>query len=410
MDTRLQEYAQLAVTVGINLKKGQPLVIRTPVECAPFARLCAEVAYEAGAREVIVDYTDSTFARMRYLHADDAVFDGSPSWFSDKFNMLAAEGAAFLTFTSDDPDMLRGVDPDRIQRNQKATGAALLPYYDAVSSNRIHWCVIGVPTLPWAAKVFPHASEREAIEALWEAVYQTVRITGDGKAVERWQAHVERLQARAQTLNALQLTSVHYQNELGTDLTVGLPDGAYWAGGAEAGPDGVPFVANMPTEELFTAPHRDRVNGRVVSSMPFVLNGNVIHTFTLTFQDGKIVKVETEDARQRELLENAVRMDEGASHLGEVALVPFDSPIAELGILFYNTLYDENASCHFAFGKAYPCIEGAEEMDREQLLAAGINESITHQDFMVGTRDLRITGQTKDGRSVPIFVDGNFAL
>lgn len=409
-DARLTEYAHLVVEIGLNVQKGQTLLVRAPVESADFARLCAEAAYDVGCREVHVEYMDEKVTRMRYLRADSEVFDECPDWFSGKLNTLAAEGAAFLSILAEDPDMLRGVDPDRLRRNQQSRGNALQPYYAASMSNKVRWCVASVPIIPWAVKVFPEGSRQDAVEALWEAIYKTLRITGDGKAVERWREHAARTAARCKQLNDLELVSLHYQNSLGTDLTVGLPEGAIWAGGSEDDAQGIPFIANMPTEEIFTAPHRDRVEGRVVSSMPFVLDGNLIDRFAFTFKAGKIVGIEAKDAEQKALLENSISIDEGAAYLGEAALVPFDSPISNLGILFYNTLYDENASCHLAFGKAYPCIKGGDAMSEEELKAHGINNSLTHQDFMIGTSDLSITGVMRDGRTVAIFRDGNFAL
>lgn len=410
MDLRLREYAQLVIEIGLNVQKGQTLIIRTPIQCAEFARLCASAAYDVGCSEVITDFSDAELTRMKYLRADGAVFEVCPQWMADKMNALAREGAAFLSIAAEDPDMLRGVDPDRIRRGQQASGVAMQEYQAAMMSNKCRWCVVSVPIIPWAVKVFPQKSDQDATEALWDAIYATLRITGDGKAVERWRAHTERTKALSEQLNHLNLASLHYTNGLGTDLTIGLPQGAIWTGGSENDAQGIPFVANMPTEEIFTAPHRDQVDGKVVSSMPFVLNGNVIEQFTFTFKAGKITGIEAKTEEQRAMLESAITVDEGAAYLGEVALVPFDSPISNLRILFYNTLFDENASCHLAFGKAYPCIEGAEAMDAEALVAHGINDSFTHKDFMIGTKDLSIVGTTRAGETVTIFRDGNFAL
>ena len=243
---------------------------------------------------------------------------------------------------------------------------------------------------------------------LWERIFDAVRITDGGDAVAAWRAHIEQLAYYRTRLNDLHFRALHYQNALGTDLTVELPEGHFWAAGQEKTQGGVPFVANMPTEEVFTAPKRDGVNGRVVASMPLVLDGNIVRGFALTFEAGRIVRVEAEEGQA--LLEQATQLDEGAAYLGEAALVPFDSPISNTGTLFYNTLFDENASCHLAFGSAYPCIEGGDAMSEEERRSHGLNTSMTHVDFMIGTRDLSITGLTADGREVPVFVQGNFAL
>ena len=241
-------------------------------------------------------------------------------------------------------------------------------------------------------------------------VLQAVRVCGDGGAVDAWRAHIERMQTRSRTLTAHAFRCLRYRNGLGTNLTVALPDRHFWAGGAETCQAGYLFAPNMPTEEIFTAPRRDGVSGRVVSSRPFCLRGQVIERFAFTLEAGKIVGIEAGSAQEEALLRDAVTLDEGASYLGEVALVPHDSPISRTGLLFYNTLFDENASCHFAFGDAYPCVEGGDTMDADGLRAAGLNASITHQDFMVGTADLSVVGVTAEGREVAVLENGNFAL
>lgn len=410
MEKKLQEYAKLLIEVGLNVQKGQTLFIRAPYACAPFVQRCAKAAYDAGCREVIAEYGDDRLTRMKYLHADGAVFDECPAWMVERQMSLVRQNAAFLHIAADDPDTLKGVDPDRIRRNAIARGNALREYQQAVMENRVRWCIASVPTASWAKRVFPGKTEEQAVEALWDAILKTMRVTGEGDAVDLWRAHVEQTEARCQKLNALKLSSLRYQNSLGTDLTVELPEGALWLGGSEKSRDGIPFIANMPTEEIFTAPKRTGVNGRVVSSMPFVLSGNLIERFAFTIKDGAIETIEASSEAEHKLLSDAISVDEGAKYLGEVALVPYDSPISQLGILFYNTLFDENASCHFAFGEAYPCLENAKSLTEEEKKSRGINQSITHQDFMVGTRDLSITGITRDGREVPVFVNGNFAL
>jgi aminopeptidase len=257
--------------------------------------------------------------------------------------------------------------------------------------------------------VFPDAEPDDAIDLLWDAIFNAVRVTDDTDAVEEWRNHIDQLTIRKDRLNELNLKSLNYKNSLGTDLVVELPEGHIWAAGSESTKSGQVFVANIPTEEIFTAPKRDGVNGVIVSSMPFVKDGNIIENFKMTLKDGKIVDVQAD--KGVEVLRNAIAVDEGASYLGEVALVPYDSPISNTKILFYNTLFDENASCHFAFGQAYPSsIKGGENMSKGELDRRGINDSITHEDFMVGTEDLSIIGITQDGKQIPIFVDGNFAF
>ena len=409
-EEKLQEYARLLVSVGVNVQKGQTLNLRADVDCAPLARLCAQCAYELGARDVLMDWRDDTMTRLRYLHADDGVFDKVYPWEGVKSDHLTDINAPALVIVGSDPEALAGVDPERITRSSKARYPAVKRYSDAQMASRIQWSIGSYATPAWAKKVFPDLPEQEAVAKLWDAIFNAVRVTGDGKAVERWQAHIDRQKRMLDILNGYRFVSLHYQNALGTDFTVGLPEGHFWAGGAEGSKaiPGVEFIPNMPTEEVFTLPHRDRAEGRVYAAMPLALNGNLIEDFYLDFKDGKIVDVHA--AVGEEYLRQAVNIDEGALHLGEVALVPYHSPIRDTGILFYETLFDENAACHLAFGEAYPCLEGADDKTKEELLALGVNDSMTHVDFMVGTADLSITGLTADGKEVAVFRNGDFAF
>lgn len=406
---KFQEYARLLVEVGLNVQKGQDLVIACPVECAWFARLCAAAAYDVGCREVVMNWRDDALNRMKYLRAADDVFDTAPAWQAELLNGYARKGAAYLSVSATDPENLKGVDPDRLVRNQRAGSKALVDFHRLQLSNGFPWCVASIPIPSWAGKVFPGCGEQEAMEKLWEAIFAAVRITGDGQAVARWREHVDTLQRRVKKLNSLGLARLHYTNSLGTDLTIRLPESHVWSGGDGAAASGQRFVANMPTEEIFTAPLRDGVDGVVYASLPLVHDGSIIKGIRFTFREGKIVEARADEGEEQ--LTAAISLDEGAARLGEVALVPYDSPISNQKLLYYNTLFDENASCHLAFGSAYPeCVRGGEQMTKEELAAAGLNDSITHVDFMVGTADLSITGYTRDGREVPIFIDGNFAL
>ena len=279
-----------------------------------------------------------------------------------------------------------------------------------MTSSAIAWCVVSVPTVAWARRVFPCRTDGEAMEALWEKILAAVRIAPGGDAVAAWREHCASLEARAAALNAHHFVSLHYENALGTDAVVRLPQNHVWLAGEDRTPDGVRFVANMPTEEVFSAPLRDGTDGVLAASKPLVLNGNLVTGIRLTLQKGRIVEAHADSGE--DVLQKALDTDEGARYLGEIALVPSDSPIAQSGLLYYNTLFDENAACHFAFGEAYPgCVRGGERMDEQALLAQGINAvSSTHVDFMIGTDDLRITGTTQDGRELPVFENGCFAL
>lgn len=401
-------YVTLLIREGVNLQPGQRLVISADVDQAWFVRLCAEEAYRAGCREVIPNWTDSRLSRLKYLHADHKVFDEFAPWRSLLYNSMAEEGAAWLMIESDDPEILKGVDPDRIRRAQIASGNALVTFRRLETNNGFPWCIAAVPSPAWAKLVFPELPEQDAMEHLWSAILRSAH-SYEGNAVENWQKHSQELQKRVNILNEYRFQYLKYQNALGTALTVALPEGHFWAGGAEkCTANGMMFSANIPTEEVFTVPKRDEINGTVVASKPLSYNGNIISGFRFVLKDGKITELQADVGE--EYLRNAIQVDEGASYFGEVALVPHSSPISDSGILFFNTLFDENASCHFAFGDAYPCVHGAENMSTDELLARGVNHSMTHVDFMIGTPDLSITGITKDGASVPVFIDGNFAF
>lgn len=409
MDPRYQEYAKLLVEMGLNVQKGQNLIVACPVECAWFGRLCAQAAYDAGAREVIFRWRDDALSRMHYLCADDEVFDEMPQWEQDMMNGYAQQGAAYLSIAASDPENLKGVPQDRLIRTQRVRARGLETFYRLEMSNGFPWCIGSIPIPSWAKKVFPDLPEAEAMEKLWDAIFKAVRITGKGDAVELWRKHDAMLKTRMDKLNELHLESLHYRNSLGTDLTIRLPKNHVWAGGSGSTTKGQVFMANMPTEEIFTAPQKDGIDGVVYASMPLSHDGNLIDGFHFVIEKGKIVEAHAKVGE--ETLKTAITVDEGASYFGEVALVPYDSPIRNQEILFYNTLFDENAACHLAFGEAYSeCIRGGEHMSREELAAEGLNASDTHVDFMVGTADLSIIGRTRDGREVPIFENGNFAL
>ncbi|WP_346355451.1 aminopeptidase [Azotosporobacter soli] len=404
----MKKYARLIVKTGVNVQKDQTLIIVSPIECAPFARAMAEVAYQTGARDVVISWRDELFAKLRYQMGPDEIFDEFPAWQKDMFVNLTRQGAGVISIAASDPELLKDVDPDRVARAMKASTSALKEYRERMMAHRNTWCVVSMPTKAWAAKVFPQLDEEAALEKLWQAIYQAVRVN-EADPVAAWQQHQAKLQAAMDFMNGHTFRYLKYKNGLGTDLTIELPKEHLWLGGSERTPGGVDFFANMPTEEIFTLPLKSGINGTVYSSKPLNYHGNLIDRFCLTFEAGRVVSFSAEQGY--EVLKNLLETDEGASFIGEVALVPFDSPISNSGILFYNTLFDENASCHLAFGKAYPiCIKGGEGLSPEELAERGVNDSLVHEDFMVGTADLSITGITADGTEVPVFRQGNFAF
>ena len=411
MDMKLvEQYAQFAVKVGVNPQPGQTLIIRAPIEGAAFARACAVAGYEAGAREVVVHYSDEKLARIKMEHTAVEVLEDVKPWVQRSFlDYVQSEGGAcVLSIIARDPEIYKGLDTAKIDRANQAAMKAQEEWRSYTMSDKIQWSIVAIPSAPWAQKVFPGVPAEQAQAQLWDAIFDVCRVK-DGNVVEAWKAHVAKMTARRDRMNALGLESIRLQSANGTDLTIGLADGHVWEGAQSKTPEGYTFIANIPTEEVFTAPHRDRVDGVVKGTKPYVYNGNLIEGFSVTFKAGKVAAYTAE--RGEELLGQLLDTDEGARHIGEIALVPASSPINRRGILFYNTLFDENAACHIAFGKGYPgTVEGGTAMTKAGLLAHGVNDSIIHEDVMVGAPDLRITGRTRAGETVAIFENGEWAF
>lgn len=407
LETLLQTYARLLIRTGCALRPGQEVLLTAPVEAAPFARMVAAEAWEAGASAVTVEWVDDTISRLKYLHAPAAAFDKVPDWLSVQRNGVAERGGVILSLDGDDPDGMAGIDPSRFTAWARAVHRDCKAFYDGMDLGRNVWCIAGAATPKWAKKVFPGLPEAQAVEKLWQAILSTARADGPDPA-QAWADHSAAFRRRVELLNAKQFDALHYTAANGTDFTVGLNKNHVWAGGGAETVDGTWFFPNMPTEEIFTSPHRDRADGIVHSALPLNYNGSLISDFWVRFEQG--AAVDCGAAQGLELLKSILAIDEGAKRLGEVALVPHASPIAQSGILFYSTLYDENAACHLALGKGFPeCVKGGLEMDEAALRDHHINLSATHVDFMIGTADLNITGILPDGTEVPVFRDGNWA-
>lgn len=404
--TLLSQYADLIVKVGVNIQPGQVLIVQAPLETAEFTRLVVAKAYQAGAKYVQVDWDDEAISRIRYEHASDDTFDYYPKWHADMLEHFAEEGGALLHIKVPDPMLLQGIDGSKVSRAVKAAAIARQKFQNYTRNNRITWSLIKAPTKAWADKVFADLPEERRVEAMWEAVFQMNRVDLDRDAVAAWRDHIAQLKERQNAMNAKRYKSLHYRAP-GTDLKVGLPEGHLWLGGGDYNESGVYFVANMPTEEIYSMPLRTAVNGTVTSTMPLNLNGRLVEGIRLTFQDGKVIAYEA--ASGKEHLASLLATDEGASYLGEIALVPHSSPISQMNRIFYNTGIDENASCHFALGSAYPVnIEGGASLSKEELIARGANVSLTHVDFMVGSAELDIDGELGDGTIEPVFRQGNW--
>lgn len=404
----LIKYASLAVNIGVNIQKDNILVISSPIETAEFARLITEEAYKSGAKDVIVHYGDQKLTKIKLENSSLETISNIPEWQAESYNYYARQEACFISISASDPDGLKGVPVEKIGASQKARTSALKEYFDNSMSNKCRWCVLSVPTLSWAKKVFPKVSDDEAMESLWDVIFKTVRVDTENP-VNAWKKHNAYLEEKIKFMNNNNFKSVHLKSANGTDLNIELPEGHIWAGGSEGDVNGIPFNANMPTEEVFTLPKKTGVNGIVYSSKPLSYGGNLIDNFSITFKDGKAIDFTAETGY--DVLKQMLESDEGAKYLGEVAFVPYNSPISNSKLIFFNTLFDENAACHLAFGRAYEsCVKDADKYSEEELEKIGVNNSVIHVDFMIGTSDLEITGINKNGEAIQIFSNGNWAF
>ena len=400
-------YAKLIIRTGVNLQKGQLAILNAPIENAEFARMVLEEAYRAGARDVLLRYFDDKASRIRYEYASEDALVTVPSWKYTPIEEYAKAGAAYICIESDDPDAFLGIDAEKIGKSMNAEARAKKPVQKIFDKNEIQWTVVAAAGREWAKKVFPGVEEDWALQKLWDAIYHATRMDMPDPQ-KAWDEHAQSLRKHCDFLNEAKVRTLHLYNSLGTDLEIGVLPGAIWAGGWEKTVGGVAFEANMPTEEVFTAPHRDRVSGKVVATMPLNHQGVLIDGFWFTFQDGVVVDY---GAEQGKAALDHIFQDENCRRLGEVALVPYDSLISRLGILFYNTLFDENASCHLALGSAYTSsVAEGEKLTPEERELVGLNEAYSHIDFMFGSRDLCIDAETEDGKKIPLFREGNWAI
>lgn len=404
---QLNKYAALAVEVGVNVQPGQTLVVTAPLLAAPFVRLVVRRAYEVGAKNVHVEWNDDEITRTKYELAPSEAFLEYPMWRANGWEQMAADNAAFLSIIAANPDLLKGIEPQRIKDANIASSTALQPFRKYAMSDHISWSIVAVPSQAWADKVFPEVSEDQRVNTLWDAIFRATRVDKDNP-VEAWRQHSDLLDTKAARLNERKYKALHYTAP-GTNLTIELPKSHLWVSAGSHNAVGTVFIANMPTEEVFTAPLKTGANGTVTSTKPLSYAGNLIENFSLTFENGRIVDYSAEHGY--ETLKGLIETDEGSHYLGEVALVPHRSPISDTNLIFYNTLFDENASNHIAIGKGYAFnIEGGKSMSAEQLEKQGLNDSLTHVDFMIGSEAMDIDGILEDGTIEPLFRGGNWAF
>jgi aminopeptidase len=409
----LQKYAELIVRVGLNIHKGQRLLINNlttrgvPLHVAPLVREVAKAAYKAGARYVEALWGDEELLKTRAQMAPSGSFDEFSDWQVKAVMDLFEMDGAHLTIRSNNPNLMDGEDPDIVGQMQKIYLERYADFLELIGKNKINWLVVAAPGPAWAARVFPDLEPAEAERKLWEAIFSITRLN-QPDPIAAWEVHVKELRARVEYLNAKGYTAFHYKAP-GTDLTVGLPQGHIWNSAGSTTQNGIFYIANMPTEEVFTLPHKDQINGHVSASMPLSYSNTLMEDFALTFENGHVVKATAK--KNEAALKKLVEADEGSSSLGEVALVPHNSPIAQSRLLFYDPLIDENAASHLALGRAYKyTLKDAENLSDEEFKSRGGNVSIAHVDFMIGSSQMDIDGQTVDGSSEPVMRQGEWAF
>jgi aminopeptidase len=412
-EVSLRRYAELVIRVGLNLQRGQRLLIIGPLanggvalDAAPLVRAVSAQAYDAGAPLVEVLWGDESLVTLRHRHAPPESFGQASAWLPGALLEHVRAGHATLSIYANDPDLLRAAAPERVSAIQSATAHAVKPFRDTISKNATNWCIVAAAAPSWAARVFPGLPPDEQVARLSAAIARLCRLDA-ADPIAAWQSHLDGLAARTALLNARRYDALRYRAP-GTDLRVGLAAGHIWTGGRSTSANGIRFAANLPTEEVFTMPARDRVDGHVRASKPLSYGGTLIEDFRFTFEAGRIMDVSA--ARGEEVLRQLVATDDGAARLGELALVPHSSPISQTGQLFFSTLFDENAASHLAIGSAYAfTLEGGEAMSAEEFERAGGNRSATHVDFMIGSGELDIDGVRADGTTEPMMRAGEWA-
>lgn len=403
----IERYAQLIVRKGVNVRPGQEVAIQAPVESAAFVRTLVAGAYRAGAGHVTVIWGDDAVSRLTYENADVSWFEETPAWQRLQLDSLAEAGACFIFLEGADPEALAGIDPAKPAAASKARNTQCAVFRRGLDFNLNPWCIAGAPVAAWARQVFPRVPDEVAVYKLWCAILSTARADGADPESD-WELHDATFEKNLRFLNERHFDALRYESANGTELTIGLADRHIWAGGKCETPDGHEFFPNIPTEEVFTSPDRLRAEGIVYSTMPLIHHGNKVNRFWLRFEGGRVVDYGAEQGL--ETLRSIIETDEGARRLGEVALISKNTPIRESETLFFDTLYDENASCHLALGIGFPeCYDGGYDLSPEELRERGVNTSSTHVDFMIGADDLTVTGIMADGTEVPVFVNGQWS-
>lgn len=404
---KLEKYAELAVKVGANVQKGQEVLIKAPIEAGELVRIVTEKAYQAGAKRVYYNWTDDHLDQLRLNYTSEEVIAEYPVWKANKLEDLVKRGAACIDIKTTGIGIMDTIDPKKAALDQETMWRALNTYYDYRMSDRVSWTILIYPTVEWAKKLFPGKIRELALADLWDVIFKMTRIDCEDP-IQAWEDHKATLAEKITLLNKKKYKKLHYKAP-GTDLEIAFDSAYHWDGGAAVNSAGTTFVPNIPTEEVYTLPLKTGVNGTVMATRPLVYGGKLIEKLSVTFENGRITRVNAKEGE--ELINHLLATDEGAHYLGEVALVPNDSPISKSGLVFYTTLFDENASCHLAIGKAYPtCLDGGTQMSADELKAHGANDSLIHVDFMIGSDQLDIDGENANGEWEPVFRNGIWAF
>ncbi len=402
---KLDQLARVAVQVGLGIVPGQELLMTAPIDAVPLARRITEQAYRAGASLVTILYTDDETTLMRFRHAPDAAFDKAPAWLYDGMGAAFKSGCARLAISGTSPGLLSREDPAKVGRANQAVSKAYRPALELITRHEINWTIVAAATPPWATAIFPDDAPEVAMQKLWEAIFAITRLNGDDPVAD-WKTHDAALHHRAEQMNAKRYAALQYRGP-GTDFRLGLADDHLWLGGGTTAANGIYCIPNMPTEEIFTTPHKDRADGVVTASKPLSYQGTMIEGIQVRFEKGRIV--EAHATQGLGVLEKLISTDDGARRLGEVALVPHSSPIAASGLVFFNTLFDENAASHIALGQAYTsCLKDGDKLTPEELEARGANDSLIHVDWMIGSNKLDIDGITASGTAEPVMRGGEW--
>lgn len=405
-EEQLKKYAELAVRMGVNVQKNQLVIIHSDIENAAFARLIQTTAYDVGASNVVMDWADEQSTKDFYLHATDDSVDHFPDWQAERFKEWDDAGAAYIHIISENVDAFKNVPTERMSRFQKASRTKLKAHNAKIRSHEIRWCLLAVPHLTWATKVFPHLIKEEALQSLWRLILRGARADGEN-LIKDWEDHDRNFRLRKKILNNSQFVSLHFTNNRGTNLSIGMPKNHLYIGGGVIDKKGIPFFPNIPTEEIFTAPHKNKVNGKLVATKPLIYGGRIIDNFYLIFKDGRIVDYYA--GTGQEVLQSLIETDEGSHYLGEIALVSNNSPLSQTETLFYNTLFDENTACHIGIGNASPSnVQNGSNLSERDMKEAGLNTSLLLVNVTFGSEDMKVVGVQENGTEIILMKDGDF--